>query len=445
MKSVRGVYAWALVGVAAFIVYGSLVPFHFGPRTNSFGRVLADGVKITSRSDAIANVMLGVPLGFVLLGLAAADRHWSRRKIAGRGALLLPVCVLFSSAVEFTQLYTVERTCSVSDIVAQGLGALAGMVAWVLWGQKLTDHVRLMWARADVNATGKLLIAYLALLAFIQVLPLDLSASPAELYRKLRDTVRFVPFGTFEGLNDAERWEQIAKLAKLAGLYFPLGLLAARLGGRVQSWSVIRVALAAGAVALCLESAQLAVKSRTPSTTDAVAGTLAVIAGWYAGRVHHEGLALLFAMSWGIVWFTGMTPVTQPPANTPRLEAPRSFDWMPGRPLESGDPLFALEEMLTKLVLFGLLGVLVAAWRLPPRHRRGPHGSVSVAVAIAVILGLAVSAFFENGQRWYDTHTPCITDVLLGGLGAAVGVVGSSLTCVRRGSSPARTPRSAVC
>ncbi|MBP3959327.1 VanZ family protein [Gemmata sp. G18] len=445
MKSGRRVFAVIVCGVAAFIVYGSLVPFHFGPRTNSFGRVLADGVRISSRSDAVANVMLGVPLGFALLGLVSVDRAWPRRRVAGLGALLLPVCVLFSSAVEFAQLYTAERTCSASDIVAQGAGALAGMGAWVLWGQALTDRVRAVWARADVNASGQVLIAYLALLAFVQMLPLDLSASPAELYRKLRDTVRFAPFGAFDGLNDAERWEQIAKLAKLAGLYFPLGLLAARLKGHIQTWNIARVVLAAGAVALCLESAQLIVKSRTPSTTDALVGAVAAVLGWYAGRVHHEGLAIPFAVSWGVVWFAGMTPVTQSPANTPRLELPRPFDWVPGRPLESGDPLFTLEEVLTKLVLFGLLGVLVAAWRLPPRHRRGAPGSVRVAVVIATALGLAVSSFFESGQRWYDTHTPCITDVLLGGIGAAVGVVASSLTCVRRGGSPARIARPPVC
>ena len=74
-----------------------------------------------------------------------------------------------------------------------------------------------------------------------------------------------------------------------------------------------------------------------------------------------------------------MTPVTQPPPGTATLEIPRPFDWMPGAPLESGDPLNALEEMLTKFVLFGLLGVLVAAWRLPPRTRRAEGGSLPVA------------------------------------------------------------------
>ncbi len=194
----------------------------------------------------------------------------------------------------------------------------------------------------------------------------------------------------------------------------------------MEVWSVVRVALAAVALAASIEAAQLVVKLACTGRDGRGRRRGAVIAGWYAGRVHHEGLALPFVASWLVVWFAGMTPVTQSPAGSPRLEEPRPFDWMPGLPLESGDPLFTLEEMLTKLVLFGLLGVVVAAWRLPPRRRRGPSGSLPVAVCVAVVLGLAVSAFFESGQRWYATHTPCVTDVLLGGLGAALGVLAAS-------------------
>ncbi len=428
----RRAFALAALGVAAFVVYGSLVPFHFRALTpaeaaDSFRAVLAAGVKIESRSDAIANVMLGAPLGFALLGFASVDRNWPRRKLALVGLLLLPACALFSAAVEFAQLFTLTRTCSAADVLAQTLGAAAGATAWVLCGRALTDRVRAVWNRADVNATGKLLIAYIALLAFIQTLPFDVSASPANLYRKLRDGgVVFRPFAEFAGMSDAERWKQTAKLAKLAGLYFPVGLLAARLKGRAEAWGILRVAGAAVALGVCLEAPQLVVQSRTPCATDALVGAFAAVAGWYAGRVHHEGLAIPFALSWGIVWLAGMTPVTQPPAGAARLEAPRPFDWMPGLPLESGDPLNTLEEMLTKLVLFGLLGVLVAAWRLPPRSRRAPGGSVRAAVALAAALGLLAAGGFESSQRWYDAHTPCVTDVLLGGLGAALGVLVAS-------------------
>src|SRR4029079_10701817 len=101
-----------------------------------------------------------------------------------------------------------------------------------------------------------------------------------------------------------------------------------------------RVALAALLLGVCLEAVQLLVQSRTPSATDAIAGALGAVVGWYAGRVHHEGLAVPFAVSWFVVWLAGMTPVTAPPPGTPRLDTPRPFHWIPGAPPESGDTAF---------------------------------------------------------------------------------------------------------
>ena len=57
MISNRAALAWAVLGVAAFTVYGSLVPFDFRPlrlsvAVNVFRKVLAGGVSVYSRSDA---------------------------------------------------------------------------------------------------------------------------------------------------------------------------------------------------------------------------------------------------------------------------------------------------------------------------------------------------------------------------------------------------------
>src|SRR5262249_41372537 len=157
----------------------------------------------------IANVMLGVPLGFGLLGLVCADRGWPPARVARIGLYLLPACAAFAAAVEFSQLFTAARTCSTSDILAQTLGSAPGVAVWVRWGQWLPTRARDVWTRADVNAAGRLLIAYLALVAFVQTLPFDLTMSPYNVYGKVKDGgVRFVPFGEFNGLDDARRWKQ---------------------------------------------------------------------------------------------------------------------------------------------------------------------------------------------------------------------------------------------
>ncbi len=442
MNAARRAYGWAVVGVAAFIVYGSLVPFQFHPRTlgqaaETFQHILTAGVTIPSRSDAVANVLLGLPLGFALMGWLAAERGWSRWRVARSGLLAWPVCMTFSGAVEFVQLFTPTRTCALSDILAQAVGACAGIIAWIVSGPSFTATVRKLVSRTDLNAAGRIGLGYIAFVAFVQTLPFDATASPAQLYCKLRNEVRFRPFSECDGPTAAERWQLTGRLAKVAGLFFPIGLLAAHIRGRIERWNLPRVALAALGLAVGLESLQLMIQSRVPSTTDALIGALAAVAGWYAARVHQEGLARPFAVSWFLIWLAMMTPITQPPAEAPRRPSPRPFDWIPGLPLTDGHPLLALEEMLTKLVLFGLLGVLVAAAWLPPRTRRGPRGSARTAAVIAGIAGLVIAAAIENRQRWFDTHTPCITDVLLGGLGAVMGVAMASLV-QRPASAPAR-------
>jgi VanZ family protein len=425
-------FAWLALGAAGFTVYGSLVPFEFRARglaeaLGAFRDILAAGVKIEQRSDVIANVMLGFPLGFALLGLVCADRGWPSARVARIGLYLLPVCAAFAAAVEFSQLFTAARTCSTSDILAQALGSAAGMVIWVLWGQVLTDRARDIWTRADVNAAGRMLIAYLALVAFVQTLPFDMSASPFRVYGKIRDGgVRFVPFGEFNELDEAQRWKRYEELVKLAGLFVPIGLLAAQLRGRIERWGAPQVALAALALAVGLEALQLPLQTRNPSATDALIGALAALVGWCAARVHREGLTVPFVVCWAIVWFAAMTPVVQSPPSAPQRERPRAFNWLPALPLESGDRMAALQQTVEKLVLFGLLGVVIAGWRLPPRTRRGPAGSVRRAAILAAVMGLFVSGVFENGQRWYNDHTPDITDVLLGGLGAALAVLAVS-------------------
>ncbi|HJZ59197.1 MAG TPA: hypothetical protein VKE74_29905, partial [Gemmataceae bacterium] len=59
----RRTFALLVLGVAAFTVYGSLVPFEYRSRTwddaaGAFVRAMRYRARIDSRSDALANVLL---------------------------------------------------------------------------------------------------------------------------------------------------------------------------------------------------------------------------------------------------------------------------------------------------------------------------------------------------------------------------------------------------
>jgi VanZ family protein len=410
----RTVYALLALASAAFIAIGSLVPFDFQARewsdaTDAFSQAMTAQPRTISKSDTLANLMLGVPLGFALLGAICVGRAGPRARAVVFGLVLLPACAVFSAAVEFAQLYAPDRSCSGLDVLAQTIGAVCGMVAWLVFGPWLTQEVRK--TATGAAPASRFLVAYVLLLGFIQALPLDFNSSPADAYRKFRDgEVKPIPFGEFGTLSGDDLLARVASLLQLAGLYLPVGLLAACVPGRFFAReNLIRVLLAAVGLSLFLELGQVLVRSRTCSATDVVVGASVAVAGWLVGHGFRRSLKNGRIIVLGAVWGVALLWVSWHPF---RGGASVGFDWVPGMPLQGGNPLWALEAMLTKLVLFGLAGAIVAASAGVAR----PH-----SFATPVMLGLAASAVFEVGQTDFVGHTPGVTDVLLGGLGALCG------------------------
>ena len=414
MNGVRTAYAVAAVGWAAFVAVGSLVPFDFESRSwsdavETFTRVVTTRPTTISKSDTLTNLLLGVPLGFALLGAVFAGRWASTASVLAVGVLLLPVCAAFSSAVEFAQLFAPGRVCSGVDVLAQVVGAAAGMVAWLLFGRWFTAQA--VAAATGTEPASRLLVAYVFLLGLMQALPLDFNSSPADAYRKFRDgEVKPIPFAEFRTLTADGQAKAVADLVQLALLYAPVGLLAACVPGRFWGRrNVVGVLLAALALALAMELGQVLVRSRTCKGTDVVLGGLAAFAGWAVGHGFRRGLKSGRIMLLGAVWGGALLWVSWWPLRTGGAPA---FDWTPGMPLQGRNPLWTLEALLAKLVLFGLAGALVAA---RPGVARPP------AFATPLVLGLATSAVCEAGQTYFAGHTPGITDVILGGLGALCG------------------------
>jgi VanZ family protein len=364
--------------------------------------------KFDSKSDAVANIMLGVPLGFGLLGLTCVDRRSHIRELA-LGLLLLPACAAFSATVEFAQLYCPSRTCAGSDVLMQTIGVVVGMSVWMVAGQRLTEQARLIWSGPAIGGSaGRWLVAYLVLLAFLQALPLDLTLSPADLYRKVRDGhAHFIPFGEFLG-SKGPTWDRVRSLIEVAALYLPVGLLLGCLPGRF--WRSLgnagpifglAVLFAAG-----MEAIQMFVMSRTPSATDVLFGALTVLLAWWFAA--HGSRRAPVGVAW-VVWSGVLLIANWQPFN---FVADKSHvEWLPFLPLEMRNPLYALEDLLTKLVLFAPLGVAaVCTWR-DFKHQ----------LWLAAALGAGVSSVCETGQVFLPSHTPSVTDVMLGGAGAWAG------------------------
>ena len=131
-----------LFGGLLLILYLTLMPFQFYLRGMTLAEY-ADFYELfpSSLFDFPRNVLLFMPFGF---GLTAVldERGWSRKRTAF--AVLL-AGLLLTLTVESLQQYIPDRQPSVSDLVSNTLGALAGLGTYRLWqnrvaaGQKLGE------------------------------------------------------------------------------------------------------------------------------------------------------------------------------------------------------------------------------------------------------------------------------------------------------------------
>ena len=115
---------------AAFIVYGTTIPFQFvgepGHAAADLSRVSLNPLvspetgRRVSVADAVQNILLFVPFG--VFGVAALGRRdWTTRvlTVTALGALL-------SASVETLQLFTADRTTSATDLATNTTGAFVG-------------------------------------------------------------------------------------------------------------------------------------------------------------------------------------------------------------------------------------------------------------------------------------------------------------------------------
>jgi glycopeptide antibiotics resistance protein len=429
-----------LFGFVFLAVYGSLVPFRPAPMdwptaVDRFANILQQPVSLASRSDFATNVLLFLPIGFLMTGLTLGARPGDWRRSVGI-VLVVVLCAALSLAIEFAQLWVADRTSSQNDVVAETLGALLGGILWLPLGPLL-----IAWLGKALNASRPreriehMLEAYVALIVLYMLMPLDLTLRPAEIYDKYQDgRINLIPLADLAGKPAA--WMELAGDMLL---FLPLGLLAAI--WRWPVWERVRPlsrSLTGGLLMVgAIELAQVAVASRYSSVTDLVTGGLGVLVGWAiaerlvranasrqpsgTNRGHAAALSL-----WTVAYALLVAAVLCLPFET-WATAPQVRERLLGlvtRPplaaLYWGTELNAVSQMLRKVLLFVPLGGLLllsvqARW---PDAARG-----SLAIGLGCLGALAWGATIETAQVWLLPHVPDLTDALLGTLGAAVGMV----------------------
>ena len=181
---------------------------------------------IASRADWVANLLLFIPLAFLSFAAFFPGRALISKVIGS--TVILAACLCLSIGIEFTQLFFPPRTVSLNDIIAESIGGFAGVVGWWIFGSRTIQWLsRWQIVERQHGMWSLYLQLYLAFLMLYNVMPLDLTLSPVEIYHKWRDgRLVLVPFGfrfataiqMFYGIGtDIAIWIPVAVLMILAG------------------------------------------------------------------------------------------------------------------------------------------------------------------------------------------------------------------------------------
>jgi glycopeptide antibiotics resistance protein len=447
-------YGAAAAAVALFVIYGSLVPLAFRPipfrqALQQFSGALAGPLFIDSRTDFVTNILLTIPLGYLTLAALMTDRTGHARRYAA-ALLTLSCCFALSLVAEFAQVFSQGRIDSLSDVVAQGAGAVVGVALWLFIGGHATRWVRdSLDEREPTAIIQRILLVYCVLFAISQLLPLDLTINVGQLARKYRHGLILIrPFArTYPSIVEMW-WAYFGNMA----LNIPIGAAAVLLWTRERSRRPPLSASAIGvAAAAMVVFAQVLVYSRPVDATDVITGAIGVMLGVGAATT-----------------FTRRQPVTSAPrplmwrARFAKLGvaawivALASYHWNPfdftaapdrvalgmhqllSIPFSSyyvGSQLHAVNEMLRKGLLAVPLGALL---RLSWSQESSSLTTSQVKFYAAMAFGFCVLTAIEVGQVFLPTRTPDMTDALIGEIGVVAALwLTDRLTALRRSDQAA--------
>jgi glycopeptide antibiotics resistance protein len=394
------------IGSAAFIVYGTTIPFNFVhdwrlvadhlARLTWNPFIAADTGGRVSIPDFVSNILLFTPFGF--FGVWALPRP---RSPGARIALVTALGLALSISVESLQLLTIDRTTSVSDVFANVSGALGGAAAAVLLSTFVEGFLRTVSAAgiAAVPSFFPFLVATVVLLA-AKFEPFDVTIEVGGVLSKVHG---FFADPLQLGVPTDEILSILQHLLFTSTLVVWLGDIG--IEGAQAVAAVVGVVVAVGT-----EAAQLFIGSRMPGLWDAGIGTAGALAGIPLGvsflksKKHPRWWA-------GVFLFTAAGAAMQQLSPFRLAADVQSFQWIPFLnyyALTSSETVSHAAELL--LAYFPLGFALALATR---RRRKRFH----VVLAAALLIAGPV----EFLQQYVAGRFADVTDVALSLAGAWLG------------------------
>lgn len=413
---------------AAFVLYGSLVPFNFSRLSVDEARAAVevflrmDDLRV-SGTDFITNVALLVPFGFFLTGALSLNRTV--------GALSVLITLVMGTSLagiaESAQVFFPDRNPSMVDVFAQAVGNLVGIIGWCAAGPPLASWIRSMHQERDEGRWATRLAGLAAAgIVIAELLPVDFTIRPAELAAKYREgRIILAPH-----LPNPLSLPTITAWLFDALLRVPFGILAVLGWTRRDRGRDPMTAIVLGCLAVAgLELLQLFVWSRTFDSMDVLIGIVGATVGVLgASFVQRRAGASEAAPSWkaaawlGIMFWIGCLALYHwspfdfvADAGVARRRALQLLA-VPFASYQEKSFAMAQADALVKIGLSLVLGLLLRLGS--PGDPRTPSTWWTI---VALAGGAIVLTGIEAGQVFLPARYPDLTDVLLGEIGIVAG------------------------
>lgn len=413
----------------AFVIYGSLVPLQyvyipFDYAVEQFFNIRFLNLGVTSRADWVANGLLFIPLTFLWLASFWREKH----NIFN--ALLVFIALFFSVAlplaIEFTQLYFPARTVSQNDIMAEAIGGVIGIISWFFLKQHFMALISQLIDKTFADKWRVYLTIYLACMLAYSIMPLDLTLSPVELYRKWdKGLLILLPFQFVKQDLITIAYDILADII----LWIPVTFFLIR----TQSFTTKQIYKRIFLSALLIEFCQIFVFSRYTDVNDLLTALLGAYVGiqifkrWNnitteekSQRVSHSYMGYIGYAVWCcllvlVYWY----PFDFNIANSHVGPALRKFFSVPFASYYIGSEYLAITQLFRKILFAIPLGIFLAI--ILAKHPLIPV--IVKRIIVSLVLFLTVF-FFELVQMLVPIKTANLTDVIVSFVGALMGYNG---------------------
>ncbi len=406
LKAIR--VLWIIFSL--FIVYGILIPFWFVVSKEAILSNIAhiswipfidpDGSRV-SIPDVAQNIMLFLPFGF--LGFLSIQEE---RK--DRIARITFIGAIFSLSIEILQLFTINRTTSVTDLVVNTIGTFFGALVASITVYIFSELMSSCYVQRFryTNFLFPLFVSF-GIIVLGALHPFDFTLDVGSVWPKVNTLIHDPLDFSLILRDEAVVFLRFLLFAYVCSLFFQ---------ENEQNYCVLKGIGISCVLGVCLEGSQLIVDSRMPGVQNLLVMLGGSIAG---GLLALVGTLIQFSrIIWGIliIFATLISAGIQLLSPFQIAEKYRNFNWIPFLIYYQRTNFEALSTVIESLLLYFPMGFLLQYLFAQKKSRFLSITLITLSIALPL----------ECMQGWIVNRYPDITDIF----GCLIGALAGSWCCV---------------